>query len=141
MKAVYKGVRDSCTSALSGAKDKYYQDVVGGAEGNVKQLYKVTSTLLGRSTENQLPSRTDDTTLANDFLHCFADKIANLRDTLGKISVRHDSPNIQSSDSRLPHATFSDFRPISENEVSKLIMTSKSTTCELDVIPTKKNER
>ncbi|KAH3718475.1 hypothetical protein DPMN_061279 [Dreissena polymorpha] len=62
MKPVYKGVRDSCTSALSGAKDKYYQDVVGGAEGNVKQLYKVTSTLLGRSTENQLPPRTDDTT-------------------------------------------------------------------------------
>ena len=47
LKAVYKGVRDSCTSALSAAKDKYYQNVVGGTEGNVKQLYKVTSTLLG----------------------------------------------------------------------------------------------
>ena len=35
-------------------------------------------------------------------------------------------------------ATFGDLRPISENEVSKLTMNSKSTTCELDVIPIQK---
>ena len=71
---VYTKVRNSYTAAVATAKNNYYQTRINEAEGNIKQLYRETSNLLGRVKDNPLPPHTSDVALANDFLRFFGQK-------------------------------------------------------------------
>ena len=55
---IYKDVRNSYTAAVASAKNDYYQNRIDTAEGNVKQPYRVISSLLGRVKDNPLPPHT-----------------------------------------------------------------------------------
>ena len=105
--------------------------------GNVKQLYGVISSLLGRVKDNPLPPHTSDVALANEFLHFFAQKIAKIRDELDN-SIIEESPSTDNLSSPQVKTAFTEFRTLSEMDISKLSRESKSTRCELDVIPTPK---
>jgi hypothetical protein len=74
--------------------------------------------------------------LANDFLRFFADKIIKLRDDLDNISTIDSQPAV--STSPLVNSTFTEFKPLSLNDIVKLVHSAKATTCELDIIPTSK---
>lgn len=102
----------------------------------MKKLYEVTGSLLGRVKDNPLLPHTDEVTLANDFLRYFSDKISKLRNELDNIEPESVINTGIESRSRIPCMT--EFRPLSESEVCKLITESKSTTCELDILPTPK---
>ena len=130
-------VRNSYTAAVATAKNNYYQTRINEAEGNIKQLYRETSNLLGRVKDNPLPPHTSDVALANDFLRFFGQKIAKIRDELDNI-ITENSPITDSLNSPHVNTSFTKFNPLSEIEISKLVQESKSTTCELDVIPTPK---
>ena len=134
-KKVYNRVRNYYSVALSRAKDNYYQNKVGQAAGDVKKLYAVTSDLLGRSKDNPLPVHSSSVSLANDFQRYFADKISKLRNELDNLpSYATDSSSSHSTS--LMDRKFSEFEPLSESDIKRLVFASKSSTCELDVIPT-----
>ncbi|KAH3690037.1 hypothetical protein DPMN_191784 [Dreissena polymorpha] len=93
---------------------------------------------LERSKVNPLPCHISAVSLANDFLRYFTDKIFKLWDDLDAISSDPSSANISIGtfkDSVMN--MFTEFKPLSENDIAKLVFSSK-TTCELDVFPTNK---
>ena len=134
---IYKNVRNSYTAAVASAKNNYYQNRIDKVGGNVKQLYGVTSSLLCRVKDNPLPPHTSDVALANEFLHFFAQKVAKIRDELDN-TIIEELPSTDNLSSPQVKTAFTEFRSLSEMDISQLIRESKSTTCELDVIPTPK---
>jgi len=95
----------------------------------------VTSDLLGRSRDNPLPFHTSEVSLANDFLQFFTDKMVQLRNDLDNVP---QGPSEMSLSSNSTCVTFIEFQSLTESEVRKLVFASKSSTCDLDVIPTMK---
>jgi hypothetical protein len=47
------------SAELLRAKDEYYETKIEETDGNIKQLYAATSSLLGRSNDNPFPLLTD----------------------------------------------------------------------------------
>jgi len=136
-KDVYKKVRNNYIKEAATAKSSFYQSVISDAEGNVKKLYSVTSKLLGREKENPLPSCSNDVDLANDFLQYFSNKIKKLRAQLDNIPSETED-QLYNTQSHPCISRLKQFKSLSETDVKKLILNSKSTTCELDFIPTRK---
>ena len=96
-----------------------------------KKLYGVTAHLLGRVKDNPLPPNVSDVTLANDFLRFFTEKIAKIRDELDNIEPAPLTALTAENTLQIP--CFAEFKRLTTNEVSRLILDSKSTTCELDI--------
>jgi hypothetical protein len=59
-----------------------------------------------------------------------------LRDDLDNISTIDSQP--AGSTPPLVNSTFTEFKPLSLNDIVKLVHSAKATTCELDIIPTSK---
>ena len=130
---IYNKVRNRYSAAIFSAKQFHYHKIINEAEGNTKHLYNIMSDVMGRAQENPLPPCTDDTQLANKFHDFFSSKVANIRRELDEIpcnkSVKPHNPLCTDS--------FTKFNSLGESEVRTIIMKSKSTTCSLDIIPTK----
>ena len=76
----------------------------------------------------QLPSDDDDTHLANIFCDYFAQKIDNIRNNFTLTTETEET---------LPQdIKFDQFRPVSIDEIRKVITSYNSKSCELDPIPT-----
>ena len=131
---IYRKMKMNYIKALASAKSKYYQDRIESTDGNTKKLYNVTSDLLGRKQDNPLPPIGNTEELADSFLDFFTNKITNIRKELDNkhIPLTADTTN----HSAVPVKTIHTFNLLSEDEVCNIIKLSKSTTCELDLIPT-----
>ncbi len=94
-------------------------------------MYSIIQSLSTGHKENPLPSHESIEKLANDFGNYFIQKIE---------AIRHEIDAQQANPPDFPSAptcdTFSTFRTLSQSEVRKLVMESKTTSCELDPIPT-----
>jgi len=73
---------------------------------------------------------------SNDFMNFFTCKIDNIRE---KIITMQTSTTVshQTVHRSVPEEKFNSFTALGEEELSKLVKSSKSTTCMLDPIPTK----
>ena len=67
--------------------------------------------------------------------YIFTQKIAKIRDELDNIEESSNTDNLSSPQVK---TAFTEFNLLSEMDISKQIRESKSTTCELDIIPTPK---
>ena len=95
---------------------------------NSRKLFQLVNHLAGHKPENPLLPRNTDKELANEFADFFISKIVRIRQELDK------HPLYQPSMSDVPE--LNNFRELYEDEVLKLIMKTKSKSCELDPIPT-----
>ena len=139
-KEIYNKIKIRYSAAVSYAKAQYYRNKIQESKNKTKHLYNTISDLTGRTKQNPLPASPNDETLANEFLEFFISKIETIRRDLDNISSK-TSPcveHIQSGDTQQHNTVFNHFKPLSESDVRRLILESKSTTCELDVIPTPK---
>lgn len=93
------------------------------------KLYKLVSGLMGRNKENPLPTCVSEKQLAEDFLEYFVQKINKIRTELDAYPLFQPNSTLSSD------LDFSRFDLISEDELIKVISTSKSTTCESDPVP------
>jgi hypothetical protein len=135
---VYKKTKNRYIAAVASAKADYYCSRIEQSEGNSKKLYAVISDLLGRVQENPLPARICDSDLANQFLDFFMNKIVKLRLELDSLQTNTIN-NSDTSCVRIPAVEgMNSFQPLTEADIQKLILGSKATTCELDLIPTTK---
>lgn len=89
---------------------------------------------MGRVKDNPLPSHIDETTLANDFLTYFLVKITKLRNKLDNIEPESVINMITETPSE--KANLNEFQTLSENPESKIILESKPTTCDFDILLT-----
>ncbi len=107
---------------VSTAKRTYYHDKINNSP-NSRMLFKIFSSLLCPP-----PPPPSSTLTADDFATFFINKITNLTAQFSTPqSVKHILPASIKS--------FTYFSPLSETEVSKLILSSHLTTCPLDPIP------
>ena len=110
------------------AKSSYYSNKISEAE-NSKTLFKIVDSLLTTSANTNLPTSDSNADLANDFATFFSNKIETIRTQLS--AMNKSKPEEVVTESHL-HS----FEPASEEEVKKVIMGSKSTSCSIDPIPT-----
>ena len=94
----------------------------------VKNYFQLVNHLTGHKPELPLPPRRSDQELADEFANFFFSKIVKIREELDH------HPLFQPSKSIKPK--FINFRKLEEDQVKKLVMSTKSKSCELDPILT-----
>ena len=82
---------------------------------------------MGKQQSNPLPDRTSDEALAHELANYFSTKIETIRNGL-----QHVPRYIPSG---LCNTELGDFISLSENQVRNLVLNAKSSTCEMDPIP------
>ena len=93
----------------------------------VKKLFQLVNHLTGYKPEIPLPTRNSDKELTDEFAN-FLSKIVKIREELD------DHPLYQPSKSDTPE--FNYFRKLDEDQLQRLVLRTKSKSCELDLIPT-----
>ena len=127
----FQAARNRYRYSLLAAKCSFFSDAIIEAEGDQKKLYSIIKSLTAVNSEMPLPDHTSIQQLAGNFGQFFIKKIEDIRHELDIGDCTHSPvPSSSSGD------YFTNFRHPTEEEVRKLIMSSKSTTCELDPIPT-----
>ncbi len=118
---IYRSLLSDFSANVSTAKRTYYHDKINNSP-NSRMLFKTFSSLLCP------PPASSSTLTAVDFATLFINKITNL-------TAQYSTP--QSAKHILPANihSFTSFSPLSEAEISKLILSSHPTTCLLDPIP------
>ncbi len=133
-RAAFKTARNTFSSQLFNTRVDYHTNEIKAAAGNQKKLFAIISSLSCQSKENPLPPHTSIKDLANDFGNFFKAKIDRIRQELDTAPVDFESgANGTPSPTKSP---MSKFAVLSQEEVKKLILGSKSATCDLDPIPT-----
>ena len=130
-------VLDNCTKVITKIVDRaeteYYRSKFS-PNITSRELYSHSNTLLGRKKHKVLPNNIKKDDLPNIFSTFFHDKIKEIRDNLDALSDNDTNPYYADNLHQL--STFSNFRTVTELEVRKIILESKSKTCTLDPIPT-----
>ena len=131
--------RDFCTqcrlvSNLRFATEKeYYHDTFHEHSGNIKQVFKLCNSLLGRGKEQSLPPGLNNQELADKFNEFFITKITNIRSDLFEHGT--ESSDTQPENRLIPNALMN-FQLLSCEDVSKIVLASPAKTCDADPIPT-----
>jgi hypothetical protein len=114
------------------AKESYYRGQVEACNDQ-KDLYKIVDELLNRKNINVLPTFESPKAMADCFSEFFREKIARIRHELENVrSINPDSDKeIQPVVSYLEHLA-----PTTVEELTKIVMSTKSKSCSLDPIPT-----
>ena len=97
---------------------------------NPRQLYKITSSLIGQDNTNPLPDAQSNQELAEQFAGFFLQKTETIWEKFNNITLHTTEPN------DVPQLT--KFSPISELDLCKIIKAMPSKSCELDYMGTDK---
>jgi hypothetical protein len=117
----------------SSEKDFYSNLVIENAD-NPKNLFRVLNSMLYRKSPTPLPPHTSSKTLADDFSVYFSYKIERIR----KLFVEQQKELEGISFPEIPKYTsqLTEFAPLPEDEVHKMLLRAPSKSCELDPVPT-----
>ena len=119
-------------SAIIAAKKIYNASLISASTTNPRKLWNSINILLNRTSTYHLPSSLSAKSLSQLFATFFSEKIVKLHTALS-------SATTNSSPHTLPRETptsLNSFKPASEEEVRKIILSSPDTFCDLDPIPT-----
>ncbi len=116
---------------LDDKKTEHYSNLIEENSNDPKGLFKVINKALNKKEDIAFPPGVSDNELANDFLDFFDGKIEKIRSELDG-SNNNTKPN----EIRKYQYELNDFRPLTEEEVRKLITNSGNKYCELDPMPT-----
>ena len=123
-----KAIRCKYTHELNESKSQHINKLIIDCEHDPKKLFQLVSNLTGSKVENPLPEGHTNKDLADSFADFFIGKIEKIRNELAQypkyVPIESDSDE------------FSDFVPLNEVDIRKIITKSKSTGCELDPLPT-----
>jgi len=122
--------RERVNIMICTAKTQYYQGLISEHHDDTKQLFNITNKLLGKKNESPLPSGSDKD-IATMFSDYFIEKIDKIRDSIPSDNIDLNIPPPTAVTSSLI-----EFQSVSEQEVTKIIMSSPSKSCDLDPLPT-----
>ena len=125
----YKRERNRFITMIKYKKRDHLHNWISTTKGNSKKLYQLITNLTGQNKSNPLPTSTSDEDLADEFATYFLKKICNIRKLFDNI------PNYKPTPTNTP--PLNKFSTLSESQLYKIIMEMSSTTCKLDIIPTK----
>ena len=132
-KDIYITAKRNVTRIIEQAKTLYYSSKVEDCQSS-KQLFSVCDHLSGRVKSSALPNTHPSHELPNIFSNFFTSKVSQIRVELDAKSS--DCLEIDSLINPKLSSSLGSFRPMSEDEIRKIIIKSKPTTCPLDPIPT-----
>ena len=121
--------RNSYCHNMFHTKSEFYHSKITAAVSNIKTLYKITDSLLGRFKQTQLPDMPDEL-LCNTFADLFTEKIETIHNKLTKTASTSNYnwlPNYLS-------AYMQNFIITSSIDIQHIILTSKSSS-QTDVLP------
>ena len=131
---IFTSCRNDYRRRLIATKAEYYCTMVDEAGRNMKKLFDVTNTLLGRTTPTQFPCSTDGVPLPECFNTFFVDKISRI---ICRIDARaeptvteYQAPRLHGED------TLYQFTESTVADIKHIIVHSTSKTCALDPVPT-----
>ena len=101
---------------------------VAECKGDAKKLYQLFNNITGKVKENPMPQERSDQELAEEFADYFIHKITNIRDSLRSIPKYVPTGQVT--------CELNQFKPVSEDQVKKIIFSLPTKSCELDAIPT-----
>ncbi len=128
---------DQCNkmdAILDKTRSKFYQQKIAENASDQKELFKVVNNLTHKKDAPKLPSRNSIDELAEEFANFFTDKIVKIKSDLE--SLRQHQQQSSNNDVYSGRHILEEFTPATTDEVRKIILKSKSTTCQLDVMPT-----
>ncbi len=122
----------SYRQALKAARTKHIRKLIDNNQNNPRFLFSTVARLTNNQTSPNLniPSQFN----SNDFMNFFTDKIDNIRNTITNVDSTASS---NSASFIAPKEKLLCFTTIGQEELNKLIIASKPTTCLLDPVPTK----
>uniref|UniRef100_A0A9J7X3K5 Reverse transcriptase domain-containing protein n=1 Tax=Cyprinus carpio carpio TaxID=630221 RepID=A0A9J7X3K5_CYPCA len=124
----------SYRKALKTARSDYFSSLLEENKHNPRYLFNTVAKL----TKNKASTSVDISQhhSSNDFMNYFTSKVDTIRD---KIVTMQPSATVshQTVHYRSPEEQFHSFSTIGEEELYKLVKSSKPTTCMLDPIPSK----
>ena len=126
--SVYKQIRKQYQDKLMKRKREKIIMKIEECGFNSKKLFLLVNHLTGHKPEIPLPTRRSDKELAEEFASFFLSKIVKIREELDHYRL------YQPSKSNIPK--FNNFRKLEGDQVRKLVMSTKSKSCELDPILT-----
>ncbi len=121
--SVYQSLLSSFSANVSTAKTTYYHNKINNCSDS-RSLFKTFSSLLCPP-----PPPPSSTLTADDFAIFFTNKTKTISD---QFTTPQTDDNFITTNTH----SLSSFSPLSEMDVSKLIISSHPTTCPLDPIPT-----
>ena len=133
---MYRKECQTVNSLIQTTRTEHYSQKIIENSRDQRALYKITNNLLQKEIDPPLPTHESVDKLCDQFANFFQEKIAKIRQNL-ELGGNCDSVADYSGPVRqniLPE--LSSFRPATEDEVSKLISKSNSSTCSLDPLPT-----
>ena len=127
---IHNAAKHKVSKLVQSARTSYRKKQIEEST-NSRQIFDVCGKLCARIKDVTLPTLYSITTLPNMFCQYFIQKVADLRKHLDLSNITsYANDNVQTA------FAFESFDPISEDELRKLILSSKPTTCPLDPIPT-----
>lgn len=114
---------------LSSSRSNYYSNLVAENHSNMRSLFEVFSKLLHRRHEAKYPNDSSSS-LANDFVLFFGDKIRRIRRDLDQ--VRHLDTVVDNGTTGCQLNMFSTVPP---DEILNIIGSTTSKSCDLDSVP------
>ena len=126
-----QAARNKYRYSLSAAKCSLFSDAIIEAKGDQKKLYSIIKSLTAVKSDMPLPHHTSLQQLAEDIRQFF---IKNIEDIRTELNAPANLPIPQSSSYTGNHLT--KFNQLTHADVNKLVMSSKTTSCDLDPIPT-----
>ena len=107
---------------LSSLRRNYYSNLVAENLSNMRSLFTIFSKLLHRHSEVNYPQHDTSTSLANDFVVFFGEKIRTIRPDLDQIVVLHSAFDNCTTDCQLRM-----FTPVSSDELLSIIGSTSPT--------------
>ena len=118
---------------LLDSKQKHFLDIMKNNAGNQQKLFKSMDKAIHRSAKQTLPEHTSAKVLANDFSHFSQDKVKKISDyfeTISDDTFKYDTHNT------CDFPALKLFKPLTDDEVGRILSKSASKSCELDPLPT-----
>ena len=95
---------------------------------NSKKLYYLVSNLTGTKVVNPLPEHNDSEQVANEFADFFMEKIRKIGNSLDTHPIFNSHGPVK--------ASFDSFKPVSIDDIFRLVRSMPTKSCESDAIPT-----
>ena len=131
---MFTSLRDTYRRELITTKSVYFCDKIEESTRNMKSMYRVANTLMGRKLLRTLPEHhCSDEVMADRFLEHFTDKITSIRQRLNQPS---DAQAARSAIDNERSHTLSEFSPATTVTTCRLVQTCPSKQCCLDPLPT-----
>ena len=125
----YKTNKRRYNNMLFESKKINIANKVNQCNRDTKQLFRLVSKITSSTKDNPLPDRRSSQELADQFAEYFIDKIKKIRNNLNSYDRYHVDEAVQAP-------TLGEFKRHVEDEVTKVIMSMASKSCEIDPVPT-----